>query len=326
MHHLHLTNYPEHQPKTSTTRDGFGQGLLELGEENQQVVGLCADLTRSMRMDSFEKKYPERFFQLGVAEENMTGVSAGLALADKIPVAGSFAVFNPSNSLGVIRASICYSDLNVNIAGGHAGLATGADGATHQALEDIAVMRTLPNMRVVVACDYQEARKAIKALCQDPHPGYLRIGKAKTPHLTTEKTPFELGKAMVFKEGSDVTLIATGLMVTKTLEAAWQLEKMGVSAQVINLHTIKPLDIETVIQAVGKTKHLITIEEHQKAGGMGSAVAEALAEHQVLVPHIMLGVDDTFGESGQAEELLTKYGLSTKDIVAKAQEVGLAAK
>jgi len=303
-----------------STRDGFGQGLLQAAQANPQVMGLCADLTESTRMDAFAKAFPDRFIQVGVAEQNLAGLAAGLALGGKIPFAASYACFHPANSWGVIRASICYSDLNVKIVGGHAGLVTGADGATHQSLEDIATMRVLPNMTVVVPCDAEEARKATLALAQHVGPAYLRTTKYDIEPITFAKTPFTLGKAVVLKPGSDATIIACGDLVSVALACASKLEQQGISIQVINMHTIKPLDTEAILQAAHHTKAIFTLEDHQIIGGLGSAVSEFLAEQPGIKPSIFkrLGVQDSFGESGSASALLEKHHL---DAVAVSQRI-----
>ncbi len=301
------------------TRDGFGQGLLELGKINNDVVALCADLTESTRVEAFAKAYPERFVEAGVAEQNMAGMAAGLALAGKIPFAASFGVFNPGRNWDQIRVSICYSNLNVKIVGSHTGFSDGPDGATHEALEDIAITRVLPNMTVVVPADSIEARKATIALAKHSGPAYLRLARAKTSVVSTEKTPFTLGKALKLTAGDDVTIFACGVMVVKALTAAKQLEGK-VSVAVVNLHTIKPLDAAAIIEAAQSTGAIVTAEEHQIAGGMGSAVAEVVAAHQP-VPIEFVGVRDTFGESGDPDELLEHYHLGVDDIVTAVEKV-----
>lgn len=303
------------EAKKQSTRDGFGQGLLEAAQKNSQVVGLCADLTESTRMDGFAKAFPERFVQVGVAEQNLAGLAAGLALGGKVPFAASYACFHPANSWGVIRTSICYSNLNVKIVGGHAGLVTGPDGATHQSLEDIATMRVLPNMTVVVPCDAEEARKATIALAQHVGPAYLRTSKYDIDAITFSKTPFEIGKASTLRNGTDLTIIACGDMVSVALAAASKLDQHGTSARVINMHTIKPIDTEAILEAAHQTKAIITLEDHQVIGGLGSAVAEVLAQHAVTTKLKIMGVQDTFGESGPAEQLLEKYGLTPTAVV-----------
>ena len=305
----------------SSTRNGFGLGLVEAAQTDPQVVGLCADLTESTKMDTFAKQFPERFIEVGVAEQNLAGLAAGFALAGKIPFAASYACFHPANSWGVIRTSIAYSNLNVKLVGGHGGIVTGPDGATHQSLEDIATMRDLPNMTVVVPSDAEDARKATLALAKHVGPAYLRTSKFEVPTLTTRQTPFEIGKALTMQEGKDITLIACGVMVSIAMEVAQHLQKQNVSVRVINMHTIKPLDIQAVLLAAQETKAVFTLEDHQIIGGLGSAVAEVLAEHMPLLSRPVFfkrfGVQDSFGESGKPEELLQKYGLSVEAITQK---------
>lgn len=303
------------ETKKQSTRDGFGQGLLEAAQMDPSIVGLCADLTESTRMEAFAKAFPERFIEVGVAEQNLAGLAAGFALAGKVPFAASYACFHPANSWGVIRTSICYSNLNVKIVGGHAGLVTGPDGATHQSLEDVATMRVLPNMIVVVPCDAEEARKATHALAKHVGPAYLRTNKYNIESITREETPFQIGKAVVLHEGNDVTLISYGSTVSEALTAAHQLALKGISARVLNMHTIKPLDTEAIIQAAQETKVVITIEDHQIIGGLGSAVAEVIAQEGIRVPFQIVGVLNQFGESGTAEELLEKHGLNSGHII-----------
>lgn len=310
----------ENKQELKSTRDGFGQGLLELGKNNKQVVGLCADLTGSLRMSEFEKKYPKRFFQVGVAEQNLVGVASGLALEGFIPFAASFAVFNPGRNWDQIRVSVCYNNVNVKVVGGHAGLTVGADGATHQALEDIALMRTLPNMTVIVPADFHEAKRATIACASHDGPVYLRIGRESFPFITKENSVFKIGKVNVLKKGIDVTIFACGIMVEKALQAARILAYENVSVEVINNHTIKPLDKRRILASVAKTKCVVTAEEHQIAGGMGSAIAELLAQKHP-VPIEMVGVKDTFGETGTPQELLKKYKLTHKDIVKAVRKV-----
>ncbi len=311
--------------ETAATRDGFGVGLVEVAQQDGKVFALCADLTESMRLDKFEQLFPNRFVQMGVAEQNMIGVAAGLALAGKTPFATSFAVFSPGRTLDQIRVSIAYSNLNVKIVGGHAGLSTGPDGATHQALEDIALMRTLPNMTVICPSDAQQAREATIALANHQGPAYLRLSRPKYPILKHQK-PFKIGEAEILKEGNDLTLISCGDAIHDCLLATTALEKMKISAQVINLHTIKPIDKKALVQAANKTKRLITVEDHQVAGGLGSAVAE------VLLPEInqsvtnelkflMIGVGDAFGESGEESELKKKYKVDVQTIVINAKNL-----
>ncbi len=306
--------------KTGSIRDGFGQGLVDAAEANPQIVGLCADLTESVRMNLFAQAFPERFIQVGVAEQNLMGIAAGFALAGKVPFAGSYAVFSPGRNWDQLRVSVCYSNLNVKIIGGHSGLTVGPDGATHQALEDIAMTRVLPNLTVVVPCDEEEARKATLAIAQHVGPCYLRSSRGKSPLITTTETPFELGKALTLKEGSDVTLIACGLMVAEALQAAEQLEKQNIHARIINLHTIKPIDVEAIVKAAKETAGIVTAEEHQIAGGLGSAVAEVVTEHHPTRV-LRVGMNDQFGESGQSRELLDKYGLNAQAIFEAALKV-----
>lgn len=297
-----------------TTRDGFGEALVEIGKNNHKVVGLCADLTDSTRMQAFSETFPDRFFEMGVAEENMIGVAAGLALRGKVPIAASYATFSPQNAMGPLRASVCYSKLNVKVIGGHAGISTGHDGATHQALEDIALMRSLPNMLVIVPADYFQAKKATHALVQHHGPAYLRIGKYGTSTVSNEDSDFEIGKAQVLKQGSTVTLIACGTLVSEALEAAKTLEEHNISTAVINMHTIKPLDRFAILDAT-HSDLIITMEEHQVIGGLGSAVAEVLAELPHHPPLHRIGVQDSFGESGPGKALLKKYGLDASAVV-----------
>jgi transketolase len=309
------------EQKKQATRDGFGQGLLAAAQADSRVVGLCADLTESTRMLAFAQAFPERFVQVGVAEQNLAGLAAGFALAGKIPFAASYACFHPANSWGVIRTSICYSNLNVKIIGGHAGLVTGADGATHQSLEDIALMRVLPNMTVVVPCDAEEASKATRALAQHLGPAYLRTNKFDIAAITQAETPFTLGKALTLRQGSDATIIACGSVVTQALQAAELLTEKNRSIRVLNMHTIKPLDWESVLLAARETKAILTVEDHQIYGGLGSAVAEVLAQSRVRTPFKILGVVDTFGQSGQATELLKAYKLDGASIAKELLEL-----
>jgi len=301
-------------------RDGYGKALLSLGKTNDRVVVLSADLGESMRLTDFTKAFPTRFFEVGVAEQNLVGVAAGLAAEGFIPFANSFAVFSPGRSLDQIRVSVCYSNRNVKIIGGHAGLSAGPDGATHQALEDIAITRVLPNMTVIVPCDANEAAKATRALAAMIGPVYLRLTRPATPVFTSTQTPFKIGQAEVFKRGSDVTLIACGPLVYQTLQAAELLTAKGVDAEVINCHTIKPLDATTILQSVRRTGAVVSVEDHQIAGGLGGAIAELLSE-QLPRPLVRVGIKDTFGQSGSAEELWKHYGLTPAAIAAAAQWV-----
>ncbi len=302
------------------SRDGFGEGLVLAAEENEQVVGLCADLTESTRMQSFAEKFPERFFEVGVAEQNLVTVAAGLALAGKIPFTTSYATFSPGRNWEQIRTTICYNDVPVKIIGSHAGISVGPDGATHQALEDMAIMRALPNMMVICPADYIEARKATIALAKTGKPGYLRLSRDKVPVITTNETPFEIGKMEVYKEGDDVAIIACGQLVYKALLAAKELQLHKINARVINCHTIKPLDKEIIIKAAEECRAIVTVEEHQVIGGLGGAVAEVLSSN-FPVPLKIIGVEDMFGESGEPQELLKKFGLTVEEIIKAVTQV-----
>lgn len=295
-------------------RDGFGEGLVELGRRNKNVVVLTADLSESTRANLFAKEFPERFIEVGVAEQNLATVASGLAAAGKIPFISSYAVFSPGRNWEQIRTTVCYNSQPVKIIGSHAGISVGPDGATHQGLEDIALMRVLPNMTVLSPSDAGEAYKMALAAADYPGPCYIRLPRSGEPEITTENTPFKIGKMEVFSEGKDVAIIATGLMVYKALLAARQLEESKISARVLNCHTIKPLDKQAVLRAAEEIGAIVTVEDHQIAGGMGSAVAEAAAQN-FPVPVKIVGIDDSFGESGQPEELMEKYGLSVKGII-----------
>jgi transketolase len=294
-------------------RKGFGKGLLEAGKRNENVVAACADLTDSTQISLFAKEFPERYIEIGVAEQNLVTVGAGLAAMGKIPFVSSYAAFSPGRNWEQIRTTICLNDRPVKIIGSHAGLSVGADGATHQMLEDIALMRVLPNMVVLAPGDSVEAEKATLALAQDKRPGYMRLAREATPVFTTEKTPFEIGKAYVFAPGHDITIVATGAMTYQALVAAEILFKDGIDAEVIHCPTIKPLDAVTILQSVEKTGRVITIEEGQIAGGLGGAVAELLGE-EMPVPIKRMGMKDHFGESGKPEELMEHFGLTAKHI------------
>lgn len=298
----------------AATRDGYGRALLELAETDPDVVVLCADLTESTRTLEFSKRYPERFIEAGVAEQNMAGMAAGLAFEGKIPFVSSFAVFSPGRNWDQIRVSICYSKANVKIAGSHTGLTTGGDGATHQALEDIAMTRCLPNMVVLAPCDSVETKKATIAAAKHNGPVYIRFAREKTPVFTTDKTPFEIGKAVVLRGGSDAAIIACGTMVYPALRASEELAALGLSIRVVDNPSIKPLDIKTIVTAAKETGAIVTCEEHQIYGGLGGAVAEVLAA-RFPVPQEFVGVNDTFGESGEPQELWNKYGLTVENII-----------
>lgn len=302
------------------TRNGYGEGVLELGEANQSVVVLTADLAESTRVLEFQKRFPERFVECGVAEQNMMGIAAGLALGGKLPFVSSYAVFSPGRSWDQLRVSVCYSKANVKVVGAHTGVSVGPDGATHQALEDIAITRVLPNLTVVVPCDYLEAKKATLAIGEALGPAYLRLTREKTPQMTILETPFQIGKAEIFREGTDVAIVGCGPILYNALLAALELEKEGVSVCVVNNHTIKPIDEETLVSVAKKCGAVVTLEEHQVMGGAGSAVCEVLARH-CPVPVEMLGMQDTFGESGKPEELLEKYGMGVGAVVASIRKV-----
>lgn len=300
------------------TRSGFGDALLELGNTNPDVVGLCADLTGSLTMHHFQKAHPDRFFQAGIAEANMMSVAAGLALGGKIPFTGTFANFSTGRVYDQIRQSIAYSGANVKICASHAGLTLGEDGATHQILEDIGLMKMLPGMTVINPCDYNQTKQATLAIADHQGPVYLRFGRPKWPVFISEDTPFVIGKALMLNEGTDVSIFATGHMVWKAINAGQQLAEKGISAEIINIHTIKPLDEEAVIASAKKTGCVVTAEEHQMNGGLGDSIAQLLSR-TMPTPLEMVAVNDSFGESGKPEELLVKYGLNDTDIVEAAQ-------
>jgi transketolase len=306
--------------KMLPNRDGYGHGLVELGATNPDVVVLDADLAKSTRSDWFANKYPDRFFDIGISEQDMIGTAAGLSMAGKVPFATTYGVFIAGRAWDQIRTTVCYSDLNVKVAGAHGGISVGADGATHQALEDIALMRVLPNMKVIVPCDAVEAKKATIAAAGVHGPCFLRFAREATPVFTEENDFFEIGKANVLKDGRDVTIIACGPIVYEALQAQEQLAAKGISARVINMHTVKPLDGEALLKAAKETGAIVTAEEHQIAGGLGSAIAEFLVQNKP-VPIEMVGIKDTFGESGAPEELAVKYGLVAKDIVDAVDKV-----
>lgn len=295
------------------TRKGFGRGLLKAGQIDDDVVAACADLTESTQMHLFAKEFPERFVEIGVAEQNLVTVGSGLAAQGKIPFVSSYAAFSPGRNWEQIRTTICLNNQPVNVVGSHAGISVGPDGATHQMLEDIALMRVLPNMVVIAPCDGPEAERATMALAKDGRPSYLRLAREASPIITTDKTPFEIGKAYVYSEGSDVTIISTGTMTAQALIASEQLFKQGIEVEVVHVPTIKPLDNETILKSVKKTKKVITVEEGQVAGGLGGAVAELLAENHPT-PITRLGVHDRFGESGTPQELLEDFGLTSHHI------------
>jgi transketolase len=299
------------------TRDGYGRGLVKLGQENNNIIVLSADLTESTRANWFRDKFPGRFFTLGVAEQDMMCTAAGFALSGKVPFCCSFGVFASGRAWEQLRISAAYMNLNINIGGTHGGITVGADGATHQALEEIALMRILPNMTVIVPCDAVEAEKATMEAASIKGPVYLRLGRENVPPITDEKEPFVPGRARIIKQGDDVTIIACGIMVYQAILASDILEKKGISAAVVNLHTIKPIDTDTVIKQAFKTRAIVTAEEHQVAAGMGSAVLEILAQNYP-VPVEMVGVKDSFGESGQPWQLMKKFHLMPEDIAEAA--------
>ena len=300
------------------TRDGFGEGLAQVGATNDKVVALCADLIGSLKMQQFIKQSPERFFQMGIAEANMMGTAAGLATTGLIPYTGTFANFSTSRVYDQIRQSIAYSDKNVKICASHAGITLGEDGATHQVLEDIGMMKMLPGMTVINPCDAEQTRAATVAIAEHEGPVYLRFGRPSWP-IITEGRKFEIGKALQLTEGTDISIFATGHMVWQAVEAAKQLEEEGISVELINIHTIKPLDTEAILKSVAKTKCVISCEEHQIAGGLGESIAQTLVTNEPA-PMEFVAVNDKFGESGKPTDLMDKYGLGVKDVYAAAKK------
>lgn len=301
-------------------RKGFGRGLLEAGKRNRQVVAACADLTDSTQMSLFRDAYPERFIEIGVAEQNLVTIGSGLAGVGKIPFVSSYAAFSPGRNWEQIRTTICLNDRPVKIVGSHAGVSVGPDGATHQMLEDIALMRALPNMVVIAPGDSLEAERATLAMAADSRPNYMRLAREKTPVITTAKTPFEIGKAYVYREGRDITLVATGTMTYQAMVAAEILAKDGIDAEVVHVPTIKPLDETTILKSAHKTGGVVTAEEAQIIGGLGGAVAELLSE-KLPTPLKRIGMQDRFGESGQPEELLKHFGLTATHIAMAAHQL-----
>ncbi len=297
------------------TRDGFGAGLHEVGQQNDQVVALVADLLGSLKMQAFKAEFPERFIQVGIAEANMMGIAAGLATAGKIPYTGTFANFSTGRVYDQIRQSIAYSHKNVKICASHAGLTLGEDGATHQILEDMGMMKMLPGMTVINPCDYNQTKAATIAIAEHHGPVYLRFGRPGWPIFMPENQKFEIGKAVLLSPGADVSIFATGHLMWNAVEAAKQLVSEGISCELINIHTIKPLDEETILDSVSKTRCVVTAEEHQMNGGLGSSIAQLLAR-KMPVPMEMVAVQDSFGESGKPTELLDKYGLGVNDVAA----------
>ena len=295
-------------------RAGFGRGLVKAGQLDNNVVACCADLTGSVKMDAFQKEFPDRFFQIGIAEQNLVTVGAGLAAAGKVAFVSSYAAFMPGRCWEQIRTTICLNEQPVKLIGAHAGISVGPDGATHQMLEDIALMRALPNMVVLAPCDSIEAEKATLAMAKDKRPNYMRMAREATPIITDEKTPFQIGPAYVLEKGADVTLIATGTMTPQAVKAAELLYKDGIEAEVVHVPTIKPLDVKTILQSLKKTGCVVSAEEAQITGGLGSAVAEVIADEGLAVPLIRIGMKDRFGESGDPEQLMHHFGLDAQHI------------
>ena len=302
------------------TRSGFGEGLLELGKTNPDVVALCADLTGSLKMDAFAKAFPDRFFQVGIAEANMICIAAGMTIGGKIPYTGTFANFSTGRVYDQIRQSVAYSDKNVKICASHAGVTLGEDGATHQILEDLGLMKMLPGMTVINTCDFNQTKAATIAISKFNGPVYLRFGRPKVPNFTPADANFEIGKAVLLNEGTDVSIFATGHLVWKALEAGKILEEKGIHAEIINIHTIKPMDRDAILRSVSKTRCVVTAEEHMMNGGLGDSIAQLLVRNLPL-PLEMVAVDDRFGQSGKPEELLVAYGLEEEDIVKAVLKV-----
>ncbi len=312
--------YQKDKLEQKPTRDGYGKGLVELGKKNPDIIVLGADLTSSTRCNWFREEFPDRFIQVGIAEQNLVGIAAGLSLVGKVPFASTYAVFCPGRNWDQIRISVAYNQANVKLTGAHSGVSVGPDGATHQALEDIAITRSLPNMTVLAPCDMIETKKATIAAGEMKGPVYLRFAREATPVFTTEKTPFQIGQAQIFREGKDATVIACGPVVHEALLAANDLEKEKISVAVVNNPSIKPMDEKTIVEAAKKTGAVVTAEDHQVMGGMGSAVCEVLAKN-APVPIEMIGVQDRFGESGQPEELMKEFGLLAENIKEAVKKV-----
>lgn len=302
------------------TRSGFGVGLLEAGQKNPNVVALCADLVGSLKMDAFIKEFPERFVQVGIAEANMIGIAAGLAIGGKVPFTGTFANFSTGRVYDQIRQSVAYSDKNVKICASHAGLTLGEDGATHQILEDLGMMKMLPGMTVINPCDYNQTKAATLAIAEYEGPVYLRFGRPVIPVFTDPDQKFEIGKAWMVNEGTDVSIFATGHLVWKAIEAGEKLAEMGIDAEIINIHTIKPLDEEAILKSVAKTGCVVSAEEHNRLGGLGDSIAQLLAKNNPT-PQEYVAVDDSFGESGTPDQLMKKYGLDSDNIVEAVKKV-----
>lgn len=316
---MHLLNPLSPDLKKDSTREGYGKAVLELGEKDSRIVALTADLAESVRLHYFAQKFPSRFFQCGICEQNMAVVAAGLAYAGKIPFLSSFGVFSPGRNWEQIRTALCYANANAKVVSTHTGLTVGEDGATHQALEDVSIMRSLPNMRVLVPCDFEQAKKAIYEAAKTDGPFYVRAGREKLPVFTTPQTPFELGKISLYKDGSDLSIFACGAMVHEALIAAAELEKEGISAAVLNVYDLTEMDNATIEKCAKKTGLFLTVEEHQIKGGLGSAIAEAAAELSPMPLHRM-GMQMQFGQSGTGSELLKHYGLDSKGIIKTAKE------
>ena len=306
--------------ESKDTRSGFGAGLVEAGRKNKDVVALCADLVGSLKMNAFIDEFPDRFFQIGIAEANMMGIAAGLSIGGKIPFTGTFANFSTGRVYDQVRQSIAYSGKNVKICASHAGLTLGEDGATHQILEDIGLMKMLPGMTVINPCDFNQTKAATLALVEHEGPVYLRFGRPVVPNFTPADQKFEIGKAINLNEGTDVTIIATGHLVWEAIQAGEKLEELGISAEIINIHTIKPLDEEAILASAKKTRCVVTAEEHTRFGGLGESVAQVLATHYPC-PQEFVAVNDSFGESGKPAQLMEKYGLNADNIVDAAQKV-----
>ena len=308
------------QVEMKRTREGFGHGLVDLGEKDERIVVLVGDLTDSTNVNFFAKKFPDRFIEVGVAEQNMASVAAGLSLIGKIPYFSTYGAFAAYRSLDMLRITLCYSNTNVKIGGAHGGISVGPDGATHQSMEEFSILRSLPNMHLVVPCDYWEARRATVAIRDIWGPCYIRFGREAVPVVTDELTPFEFGKAATFREGSDVAIIACGVMVYEALVAADLLSSEGIECRVVNMHTIKPLDKDSIVRAARECRAIVTAEEHQVNGGLGGAVAETIVTHHP-VPMEFVAVMDRFGQSGKPDELMEAFGLKSKDIVAAVRRV-----
>ncbi|RZF59297.1 transketolase family protein [Sphingobacterium corticibacterium] len=306
--------------ESKDTRSGFGAGLLEAGKRDKRVVALCADLIGSLKMNDFIKEFPERFFQIGIAEANMMGIAAGLTIGGKIPFTGTFANFSTGRVYDQIRQSIAYSNKNVKIAASHAGLTLGEDGATHQILEDIGLMKMLPGMVVINPCDYNQTKAATIAAAAYDGPVYLRFGRPVVPVFTPEDQGFNIGEAVILNEGADVTIVATGHLVWEAIKAGQLLERLGIDAEIINIHTIKPLDEEAILKSIRKTGCVVTAEEHNRLGGLGDSVAQLLAR-ELPTPQEYVAVDDSFGESGKPEQLMEKYGLNAEAIIIAVHKV-----